>query len=333
MPRPKRQDEPGAWFHVTNRGIARRPAFPDRGSTRHFLAQLALAHRTGLLEVHAYSVLTTHYHLLVRSPSGQMAVAMQRVGNRYVRWFNRRARRDGPLFRGRYSSSRIDTDEYHEAVVRYIDRNAVDARMVSRAESYPFGSARDYVRGRGPRWLTRTWIESRVARHAGGFGGPQYSRVFPSVRDGEDLSWVERRLEAKSATGDPFEDLVELTGPSVAAWMERKSRLADGCPAQLPCVAIPRLLSRLSAARLAEPSWQVPDRAPDQLWECAGVALLRLLAGVTWAEAGLHMKLSASVARKRAALHARLLESEPGYASRLAELGAECLGAAKAGRG
>ena len=59
-----------------------------------------MAHRTGLLEVHAYSVLTTHYHLLVRSPSGQMAVAMQRVGNRYVRWFNRRARRDGPLFRG-----------------------------------------------------------------------------------------------------------------------------------------------------------------------------------------------------------------------------------------
>ena len=93
------------------------------------------------------------------------------------------------------------------------------------------------------------------------------------------------------------------------------------------------MLSRLSAARLAEPSWQVPHRAPDQLWECAGVALLRLLAGVTWAEAGLHMKLSASVARKRAALQARLLESEPGYASRLAELGAECLGAAKAGRG
>ena len=119
MPRPTREGEPGAWFHVTNRGIARRPAFPGRASARQFLAELARAHRSGRLEVHAYSVLATHYHLLLRSPVGEMSAAMQRVGNRYVRWFNRRARRDGPLFRGRFSSSRIDTERYHPAVIRY----------------------------------------------------------------------------------------------------------------------------------------------------------------------------------------------------------------------
>ena len=56
---------------------------------RAFLARLARAARAGRIEVHAYCVLSTHFHLLVKSPRGELSAALQAVQNEYVRWFNR----------------------------------------------------------------------------------------------------------------------------------------------------------------------------------------------------------------------------------------------------
>ena len=89
-----------------NRGLARRTVFETRQDVRAFLARLALCVRRGELEVHAYCVLTTHYHLLVRS-RGKLSEGLRRVQNDYVRWFNRARRRDGPLFRGRFLSKHV----------------------------------------------------------------------------------------------------------------------------------------------------------------------------------------------------------------------------------
>ena len=70
MARRPRLDCEGAWHHVMNRGIARRPIFEGRGDIRFFLSRVARAVRRGELEVHAYCVLPTHFHMLVRSPAG-----------------------------------------------------------------------------------------------------------------------------------------------------------------------------------------------------------------------------------------------------------------------
>ena len=70
MARRNRCDTPGSWHHVVNRGIAKRPLFEDRDDIRYFLSRLAHEVRRGRIEVHAYCILTTHYHLLVRSPRG-----------------------------------------------------------------------------------------------------------------------------------------------------------------------------------------------------------------------------------------------------------------------
>jgi putative transposase len=72
MVRRPRLDAPGAWFHVVNRGIARRVVFPDTLHVRLFLALLACAVRRGEIEVHVLCIMPTHSHLLVRSPSGRL---------------------------------------------------------------------------------------------------------------------------------------------------------------------------------------------------------------------------------------------------------------------
>ena len=108
--------------------------------------------------------MTTHYHLLVRSPLGKVGVAMQRVQTEYSRAFNRGRKRDGPLVRGRYASKEVDSHSYRCAVVSYIDRNPVSAGLVPRAVDYPHGSARHYIRqiSEGIEWHDRTWVEREV---------------------------------------------------------------------------------------------------------------------------------------------------------------------------
>ena len=118
MARRPRLDEPGTWHHVMNRGITRRTAFENRDDCRAFLAGIARAVRRREIEVHSFCVTTTHFHLLVRSPSGQLSQAMRRIQNRYVRRFNRSRRRDGPLFRGRFRSRPVDSLTYRRDVGR-----------------------------------------------------------------------------------------------------------------------------------------------------------------------------------------------------------------------
>ncbi len=92
--RPIRDDEPGAWWLITNRGLAKRPVFETSRDVERFLALLGKAVARGEIEVHAYTIMTTHFHLLVRSLRGTISEAMRRITNDYVRWFNRSRRRD-----------------------------------------------------------------------------------------------------------------------------------------------------------------------------------------------------------------------------------------------
>jgi hypothetical protein len=104
MPRIARADRPGSWNHITSRAIARRTLFERRENFRLFLAALACAVRSGEIEVHAFYLMGTHYHLLIRSLRGELGNAMRRIQLAYSRWFNRSRRRDGSLVRCRYSS-------------------------------------------------------------------------------------------------------------------------------------------------------------------------------------------------------------------------------------
>jgi len=64
-----------------NRGIARRTVFENQRDVRFFLSRLARAVRAGWIEVHAYCVRTTHFHLLVQSQDPGLSRTMQRVLN------------------------------------------------------------------------------------------------------------------------------------------------------------------------------------------------------------------------------------------------------------
>ncbi len=151
MPRQPRLDAPGALHHVMGRGIERTNLFrtdADRGDFVDRLAQLCLE---GSLVVYAWSLLSNHFHLLVRTGRQPISRSMKKLLTGYVVNFNLRHKRSGHLFQNRYKSIICEEDPYLLELARYIHLNPVRAGMVRDVEQL-----RDY------RWSGHSAIMGRV---------------------------------------------------------------------------------------------------------------------------------------------------------------------------
>jgi len=311
-----------------NRGVARRTLFESNHDIRTFLCFLARAVRAGRIEVHAYCVLSTHFHMLLRSPNGDLSGALQEVQNRYARWFNRGRQRDGPLMRGRFLSKRVGTLSYRCHLVRYIDFNAVDARLVSTPALYPHGSARWYARRSGPPWLTRSWIESVVRRQSphAEFGPASYSSTF-----GEPLSpglrrLVERRTTFPENAVDPLDELIHAAPPGVLDWMRRKAALADGTKVGYPVSDPEELDGFVALAASARGDWHIKQsRKSLSAWPIVRVGLLRDLCASTLEDAASRTGMSCNAAWRAHRRHRDLLTNDPEYSRLVAELATSVL--------
>ena len=153
MPRPLRIQYPGAWYHVMNRGASRQNIFRDVHDRRDFLVCLASAASRTAVEVHAYVLMGNHYHLLLRTPHGNLDTMMHLLGRNYARYFNDRYDRDGRLCTDRYFPILVDSDRYLLAVSRYIHRNPTAFGITSLGD-YFWSSYAAYLGNRRPQeWL------------------------------------------------------------------------------------------------------------------------------------------------------------------------------------
>jgi REP element-mobilizing transposase RayT len=305
-----------------NRAIARRTMFTDRADIRFFLSRLAREVRRGRLEIHAYAILTTHYHLLVKSPLGMLSEAMRVAQNEYVRWFNRRKRRDGGLLRGRFRSRPIDSLLYWDAVVRYIDTNPVRAGLVSQPKDYPHASARFYMGTRPPPWLKRSSVETRVAEVLGetGAGPAGYVRVFGASPRDPIREVVERRIESSTTEADPLDDLLQKTSPEILDWMRRKARLADGTAPGLTLVSAEIALGCVARRAASEGAWRLPTRGnPVDGWPLMLVGVLRDACALPFVEIGGRVGCSTQHAMRRYARHREMLLRDDGYALKVTD--------------
>ena len=323
MSRPLREDEPGAWHHVMNRALGRRSLFDGALDYRRLLALLAREVRRGRLEVHAYCLMRTHFHLLIRSPAGAVAQAMRDLGRDYTVYFNRRRGRDGPIFRGRFRSKRIRAQTYRRTVLRYVDDNPVGTALVGNPVEYPWGSAQAYARRRGPPWLTRGWVELEIARRLRvPFFEPGHYSLAARVRLGPGSQAIPDLRLASRARRDPLDEGVHRSPAHLLRWLDERARLADGAPPVLPLVPSATLDRLLTQASRREPLWAVPSlgRRSDP-WLLLAAGLHRDLAMATWSELGRRLRRSASGAHLLYGRHAELLATEDGYRCRVADLG------------
>lgn len=216
MARPLRIEYPGAWYHVMNRGLARGDVFWTREDGERFLALVGELWRQFAVECHAYCLMTDRYHLLLRTPRGNLGRTMRHLDGVYTQRFNRAHDRDGPIFRGRYRAIVVDPDSYLLPVSRYIHRKPVTDGLVERPEQYPWSSYRAYLgRAEPPDWLTTSTLHRAVG------GDP---------RGGDYRRYVEAGLDEETARFYSRGRLAPVLGTAAFIDRVRTEHAGDGDP-------------------------------------------------------------------------------------------------------
>ena len=170
MARPLRIEYPGAVYHVTSRGNDRREVFRDDEDRALFLDVLGRTVARWQWVVHAYCQMGNHYHLLVETPRPNLSRGMRQLNGEYTQAFNRRHRRVGHLFQGRFKAILVEKETHLLELCRYVVLNPVKARgmRVARPEDWPWSSYRATAGAEvRPMWLAVSWVLSRFGKEAG----------------------------------------------------------------------------------------------------------------------------------------------------------------------
>ena len=130
MPRGPRLDTEGALHHVMVRGLEARKIFLSDVDREDFVGRLGEVARSAGMTIYAWSLLSNHFHLLVRTGRESLSRVMRRVLTGYAVSFNQRHRRVGHLFQNRFKSILVEEEAYFHQLVHYIHLNPPRVRLV-----------------------------------------------------------------------------------------------------------------------------------------------------------------------------------------------------------
>ncbi len=169
MPRPPRADEAGAIYHALNRGNARRPIFSKDADYEAFEQLIAEGLEKFPVDLIAYQWMKNHWHMVL-SPQvdGGMSAFVGWVTLTHTQRYHAHHRTvgHGHVYQGRYKSFPVQDDEHFHLACRYVERNALTAKIVKRSENYRWGSLYNWLGGESEielaRWPIRrlpSWVE------------------------------------------------------------------------------------------------------------------------------------------------------------------------------
>jgi putative transposase len=221
---------PGVPVHAIQRGNNRAPCFVADEDREFFLHHLGRLARDECCAVHAYCLMTNHVHLLLTPEREECCARLfKRLGLLHTQYTNRRYRRSGTLWEGRFRSCLVQSDFYLLACHRYIELNPVRAGMVAHPGEYPWSSYRSNAEG---------VPDPRIRPHAEylRLGRDQYRSLFGSHVDPD----LERQIRSTTNGGYALGD--EVFKRRMADLLGR--RVSKGVPGRPP---------RTDALKMMEP--------------------------------------------------------------------------------
>jgi putative transposase len=141
MPRTARAIVAGHCYHLINRGNKKATVFHERADFEQFLALMSRAQQRLAVPLLAACLMPNHIHLVVQpTRAGDVARWMHWVFTTHVRWYHAKYTTTGRVWQGRFKAFPAQHDHHLLAVLRYVERNALRARLVDRAEDWEWGS-------------------------------------------------------------------------------------------------------------------------------------------------------------------------------------------------
>ena len=253
MARPLRIEYEGAFYHVMNRGLEQREIFEEERDYEKFLELIEDTHRQYQFRIHSYCLMSNHYHLYVETPQGGLSQGMRHIDGVYTQIFNKRRRRIGPLFQGRYKAILVEKENYSLELSRYIHLNPVKAKMVEKPEGWRWSSYGAFM-GKAKRreFLETDWILGQLAKKK-----KAAQRAFEKFTlEGMKEAWE----PAKEAEGGYL-----LGGKSFCEWV-RQEFLGDREDKEIP--QLRRVKKSKSAEEIEEIAKRIAgeERYQRKLW-------------------------------------------------------------------
>ena len=222
MARPLRIQYSHAYYHVTCRGNDRRSIYRDDIDRDLFLEKLRGSLDIYQVILHAYVLMGNHFHLMVETPRANLSEFMRHFNISYTGAFNRRHRRVGHLYQGRYKAILVDKDSYLAELSRYVHLNPVrikphQGQSVSEQwrllERYSWSSLPGYLdRSRRQRWMNY----EEVLAESG--GSPKKYRQFidDGLTQGYDTPWEKVTGQVALATDEFVAQLGKEVGQNAS---------------------------------------------------------------------------------------------------------------------
>src|SRR3990170_2269426 len=162
MPRIARAVATGFPHHVIQRGNNKEKVFFDKKDREKYLSLLKKYADKWDSPILAYCLMNNHVHLLMKPKEEEsLYKMMQGITLCYTQYINRTYKRTGRLWESRYHSCIVDKEKYLWAVARYIEQNPMRARIVKKAEDYPYSSAKAHIDGVKDEILGEALFEGR----------------------------------------------------------------------------------------------------------------------------------------------------------------------------
>jgi putative transposase len=164
MSRPLRIELAGGLYHITSRGAGREDIYrsdADRAMWLDLFGEVCVRFNW---VCHAWCQMTNHYHLVVETAEGNLSAGMRQLNGVYTQGFNRRHRRVGHVFQGRYKAILVEKNTHLLELARYVVLNPVRARMVTEPAGWPWSSYHAMIGAAPiPPWLRTGWALGQFA--------------------------------------------------------------------------------------------------------------------------------------------------------------------------
>ncbi len=198
MARPLRIEFPNACYHVSNRGEDGKSIFSSDKLYQAFIEGLASAATRFNVEVHAFCVLRNEYHLLLKTPEGNLSRFMRQIDGLYTQHFQAIKKARGSVFKARYKAVLIQPEQYLLPVSRYIHHLPKQQRKDP--ATYGWSSLAAYLN----KAKAEPWLERRAVLAALGAGSRPAVKYAAYVSEGPDagLQHFYSRKNLRSVLGD-----------------------------------------------------------------------------------------------------------------------------------
>ena len=160
MPR-KPHIEIAGYYYIINRGIEQRVVFKEADDYEYFEELMCFYMKSFAITLYNYCLMGNHYHLLIKIQNENLSKFMRQLNMNYAIYFNKKYKRTGHLWQGRFKSLYVTDEAYLYTLMCYIEQNPLKANMVKDLKEYPYSSYRYFLEDVVPECLEATNIDKK----------------------------------------------------------------------------------------------------------------------------------------------------------------------------